>query len=77
MCILFREQQDEKFGERFQQENHGDETPSGQQSHPSVIRQEETHKGDMHTNVAHIMSVHNNNIYSLIYLFEFTAVTRT
>lgn len=56
LFLFFREQQDETLGERLKQENHqGDETTAGQLCRPSAIRQEETHKGNMHTqtHVAH------------------------
>lgn len=50
---FYREQQDETFRQRYKQENHnGDETPTGQLCHPPAIRQEETHKGDMHTHTS-------------------------
>nr|XP_040023193.1 uncharacterized protein LOC120811670 isoform X1 [Gasterosteus aculeatus aculeatus] len=40
-----REQQYENIGERFKQENHDDETPTGKLCQPSTIGQEETHQG--------------------------------
>lgn len=47
-CVFhFREQQNETFSKRFkQEENRDDETPAGQQCHPSAIRQKETRKGN-------------------------------
>lgn len=45
--FIFREQQDETFGETFkQEERHGDKRPAEQFSHQSAITQKETHKGE-------------------------------
>lgn len=52
--FIFREQQDETFGETFkQEEHHGDKRPAEQFSHQTAITQKETHKGEtsLHTHI--------------------------
>lgn len=75
-CVcIYRVQQTETFNERFQTENRPcSGAPAGQHSRLSVIREQETHRGDTHT-TCWIHKVCTQHWYLQTQSFEFTAAT--